>query len=575
MKFSIFLSNSINESWYQHYLDYDGIKSVIDQIGIGDSQYLEDKFIVMIRDNYKKCQNFYNTKIEELEKIIESSEPDINYAMYLASEVYKYGILNRVGFYKIIKKHDRCSKIPILPYYSIKLHYNTFCKVEKIYYIFSIMSKKQKEIRNDMNMNKPNDIRYKYLETIPSNDIHNRLVAGETIENMNESESGNFIRKSAKFWILPTHVPEIINYINKYLPMYFFNDENLMQETTSIYLDSDSFHCYSERIQKSESAHLIRLRWYGDLKDCQKVYVEKKTHHEDWAAEKSSKDRFPIGKDDVLDFLMEKEFMIDKSVENMELVDDTKYIIDKEELRPRLATKYLRFAFQDNNNDFIRISIDTNLRMIKKNGNYTDWDETDNLIDNDSIHMFPYAVMEVKLKEPFTDNIPLWILALLDNPNVIKVDNFSKYAHGTYMLNRESIPQVPSWILEYPTIFNTYDEIEEINVIKRVSMISSEKSPDTIRKIKIDPKFIIQNEKSMFQWINVSLAMLKLSNNAELILMYALRSMSIVALTLGFYIYYKRLYKLKRGLLENFEENVPFGILNIFLFCFIGYSIIF
>lgn len=79
---------------------------------------------------------------------------------------------------------------------------------------------------------------------------------------------------------------------------------------TSIYFDNEDLELYLGRLEKTEGAEAIRLRWYGDtdvntvspsnicqciyLHKLSKIFIERKTHREDWTGEKSVKARFPI-----------------------------------------------------------------------------------------------------------------------------------------------------------------------------------------------------------------------------------------------------------------------------------------
>jgi len=81
---------------------------------------------------------------------------------------------------------------------------------------------------------------------------------------------------------------------------------------TSIYFDNEDLELYLGRLEKTEGAQAIRLRWYGDTNNTQ-IFVERKTHREDWTGEKSVKARFPIKEDKVNAFLrgeytMDEEF---------------------------------------------------------------------------------------------------------------------------------------------------------------------------------------------------------------------------------------------------------------------------
>ncbi len=60
---------------------------------------------------------------------------------------------------------------------------------------------------------------------------------------------------------------------------------------------------YHSRIQLIEGAQLFRVRWYGGKRDDEEslpvpkghqVFLERKTHHESWVGEESTKERFPF-----------------------------------------------------------------------------------------------------------------------------------------------------------------------------------------------------------------------------------------------------------------------------------------
>lgn len=74
---------------------------------------------------------------------------------------------------------------------------------------------------------------------------------------------------------------------------------------SSIYFDNENLDLYLGRLEKSEGAEAIRLRWYGDM-DVKQIFVERKTHREDWTGEKSVKARFPIKENQVNDYLSGK-----------------------------------------------------------------------------------------------------------------------------------------------------------------------------------------------------------------------------------------------------------------------------
>ena len=72
---------------------------------------------------------------------------------------------------------------------------------------------------------------------------------------------------------------------------------------SSIYYDNTAtWELYTGRLKKTEGAEAIRLRWYGGM-ETETIFVERKTHREDWTGEKSVKARFAIKEKNVNAFL--------------------------------------------------------------------------------------------------------------------------------------------------------------------------------------------------------------------------------------------------------------------------------
>ena len=83
---------------------------------------------------------------------------------------------------------------------------------------------------------------------------------------------------------------------------------------TSVYYDNlDTWELYMGRLKKTEGAEAIRLRWYGGL-DNETIFVERKTHREDWTGEKSVKARFSTKEKNVNAFL-DGEMTVDRLFE--------------------------------------------------------------------------------------------------------------------------------------------------------------------------------------------------------------------------------------------------------------------
>ena len=66
------------------------------------------------------------------------------------------------------------------------------------------------------------------------------------------------------------------------------------QHITSVYYDTDDFNAYNTRLRREEGAQLFRIRWYGPPQQPASsgvVFVERKTHHEQFTQLDSVKER--------------------------------------------------------------------------------------------------------------------------------------------------------------------------------------------------------------------------------------------------------------------------------------------
>ena len=84
---------------------------------------------------------------------------------------------------------------------------------------------------------------------------------------------------------------------------------------TSIYFDNEDLELYLGRLEKTEGAEAIRLRWYGDM-GVKTIFVERKTHREDWTGEKSVKARFPI-KEHLVNAFLRGEYTMDAEFQEL------------------------------------------------------------------------------------------------------------------------------------------------------------------------------------------------------------------------------------------------------------------
>ena len=243
---------------------------------------------------------------------------------------------------------------------------------------------------------------------------------------------------------------------------------------TSIYFDNPSFSLYSDKVNNKPDASSLRLRWYGQLAEKPEIMFEKKVIKEGDAAEEV---RFPIKAKYVQSFL-DDNYHMEKSIEKMEhrpgkdqrqvdefkkAVTDIQGFIKDKDLQPVLRANYTRTAFQIPGDDRVRISLDTNLALIREDAldvdrpcrEPDDWHRRD--IDNGhmefpfkaikkgEIQKFPYALLEIKVKGMKKYE---WIEDLIHSHLVKESPRFSKFVHGVAKLFEDTVNTFPFWLSE-------------------------------------------------------------------------------------------------------------------------------
>ena len=242
---------------------------------------------------------------------------------------------------------------------------------------------------------------------------------------------------------------------------------------SSIYYDNpETWELYAGRLKKTEGAEAIRLRWYGGM-ETETIFVERKTHREDWTGEKSVKARFSLKEKKVNDFLQGKitvESIFEKvrkdgkksetEIADLEqLAREIQYRVIKRKYVPVTRSFYNRTAFQLPGDARVRISLDTELTMVREDNldgrdrAGKNWRRMDIGIDYpfsqlppEDVERFPYAVLEVKLQTTEGNEPPTWVRELISSHLVEAVPKFSKFIHGTATLFPTRINLLPFWM---------------------------------------------------------------------------------------------------------------------------------
>lgn len=476
MKFGEQLKTSLIKDYYYYYISYEDLKHDLKK-GLQSGNWndnKEEQFVQLLESELDKVYTFQKVKTNEIQRRVKDAEKEVNQLLRevengvqvdeqyfedleeelsdIIADVHdlaKFARLNYTGFQKIVKKHDKVTGWTLKPIFSVRLNAKPFFKdnydslVVKLSKLYDLVRTRGNPIKGDS-------------------------AAGGTQQN--------FVRQTTKYWVHPDNVTELKLIILKHLPVLVFNANKEFETEdsaiTSIYYDNKNLDLYKGRLEKSEGAEAIRLRWYGGMSSNQ-IFVERKTHREDWTGEKSVKARFTVKEKNVNDF-MKGKFTVDQVFEKMRkegkkslkeigsleaLAREVQYAVLKKKLRPVMRSFYNRTAFQLPGDARVRISLDTELSLIREDNfdgldrAHRNWRRTDIGVDwpfsqlpDKDIERFPYAVLEVKLQTQLGQEPPQWVRDLVSSHLVEAVPKFSKFIHGVATLLLDKVDLVPFWL---------------------------------------------------------------------------------------------------------------------------------
>ncbi|RMY00078.1 hypothetical protein D0867_11869, partial [Hortaea werneckii] len=498
MRFGQQLRSSLIKDWYYYYIDYEGLKKSLQPVPENPnasgarkksssqawSEEDEQRFVNHLEEELDKVFTFQRVKSQEIIRRINASEKEVNEVIArsqaagqgderakanapteeefslleedlsdISADVHdlaKFTQLNYTGFQKIIKKHDKQTNWHLKPVFAARLNARPFFKDDYDITVVNL-SKLYDQVRTK------------------GNPVTGDASAG--------GKQQNFVRQTTKYWVHPDNITELKLIILKHLPVLVFNPSKEFEKKdsaiSSIYYDNpDTWELYEGRLKKTEGAEAIRLRWYGGMEN-DTIFLERKTHREDWTGEKSVKARFSLKEKNVNAFLkgeMTTEQVFEKmrregkksekEINDLEqLAKEIQFRVIDRRLVPVTRSFYNRTAFQLPGDARVRISLDTELAMTREDnldgkrraGN--NWRRTDIGIDwpfpqlpPEDVERFPYGVLEVKLQTAQGQEPPEWIRELTASHLVEAVPKFSKFIHGTATLFPSRINLLPFWM---------------------------------------------------------------------------------------------------------------------------------
>jgi SPX domain protein involved in polyphosphate accumulation len=447
MKYGKCLRKEQIPQFQRYYLDYKMLKRQLKGLTTADEnlENASNQFMKAVHGELEKVNRFSTDKVSELRNtLLKSSETLFGRSVETLSvlsdleeradefgndlvNVETFVMQNFTGFVKIMKKHDKKTGKMQSPWFLARLVREPFYKVhlDDVLIALSDMYSRIRALRSDS-----------------GSTAGTEWVAPDS-----------FVRKTTKYWVRCEHVLLVKKIIVKHLPLLIYgrkepgrplshsfakpkeghkkviSDSNLI---SSVYFDTDDLELYHQRLERADGATAIRFRWYGAHGHHDKeIFIERKIHHESWSNEQSVKERFGLFQRHCEDFIAGKiprlpeELMIDPRTKQPkpeealqkanELFGEVQGNIITMGLQPSIRTCYSRSAFQLPYSNKVRISLDTNIRMLneclpKKEGHWCRG-INDPLMECD-VHNFPYAVLEMKLGDADAGP-PEWINDLI------------------------------------------------------------------------------------------------------------------------------------------------------------------
>ncbi|KAI9811022.1 MAG: Phosphate metabolism transcription protein [Thelocarpon impressellum] len=394
---------------------------------------------------------------EKLQKVLKELD-DITKE---TNELEKFSRINFTGFLKAAKKHDRKRglKYRVRPLLQVRLGALPFNSEDysPLLYRLSAMYSFVRQNLGDSGMDKTQS-------------------ATETVSEVKKYTSH-------KFWVHRDNLLEVKIRILRRLPVLVYNPQTSKvvegvdadPTITSLYFDNSKFSLYTQKVDREPNASSLRLRWYGQLNQNPTIFFEKKTVKEDDTSEEI---RFPIKEKYVQSFI-KGEYKMEKTVQKLQdrqgqskedverfekHVEEIQGLIREYQLQPMLRANYARTAFQIPGDDSVRISLDTNLALIREDALDTekpcrdpeDWHRT--RIDATEmaypfvrvglpeINRFPFALLEIKVREGAQRRSDEWLQDLMVSHLVKEAPRFSKFVHGVAQLFEDYVNSFPFWL---------------------------------------------------------------------------------------------------------------------------------
>ena len=492
MRFGKKLAASVYPPWQDKYIDYTKLKKLLREDETSpqrewteqdEEDFVQELINVQLEkvhqfhvDTYKSLRDRTSeceSKLEPIAAATENRNPesdqkavvnkvmkDLDGISQDIEQLRKFSRLNFTGFLKAAKKHDRKRgrHYRVQPILQVRLSQVSFHSED-----YSSLLQRLSAM-------------YTFCHQTLRTDIPTRR----------ESAAGprsHDTYSAHKFWVHSDNLLEVKTFIMRRLPILIYNPQSLKvvncsqkdPSITSIYFDNPSFKLYAQKVDKSSEASSLRLRWTGQLKEKPTIYLEKKTVGE---FVDSKEIRIAIKEKYITPFL-KGEYKMEKQIQKLEErhgpaseqvetlkknVEEIRDFVKDNELEPMLRASYNRTAFQIPGDDRIRISLDTELAMIREDGldsqrpcrDPEQWHRTDidanelehpfSTIKKGEVVRFPHALLEIKIRDSKATRNNEWLSDLMSSHLVKEAPHFSKFVHGVAQLFEDYVNSFPFWL---------------------------------------------------------------------------------------------------------------------------------
>ncbi|KAJ7285218.1 VTC domain-containing protein [Mycena rebaudengoi] len=509
MKFGQKISTDLYNAWRPFYLDYNQLKRELKDRTTGREWNAKDEseFTVLLERELDKIHDFQKSKTTELSHRIRDAEKDVKRLVEDDAQMHDgsdedissmgaesfdaledrfhaleggggesrrrtcttwrlYTKLNITGFMKILKKQTGRRLKPTFvqdylekrPFYK----YNWDALIVKLSKLYDLVRTRGHPVQGD--------------------------------SSAGGSQSA-FVRQTTKYWVHPDNLVPLKLAILRNLPVLVFDPDKEFDPKdaaiTSIYFDNEELELYLGRLEKTEGAEAIRLRWYGDT-DVKTIFVERKTHREDLDRAKSPSRRASPSRSTLstrsceesipstqkFQQLVKKGKKTQQEVDSMiQLANEVQYAVLNRGLKPVMRSFYNRTAFQ--------LPGDARYNWDGASRAGDNWRREDIGIDfpfeqlsPDDKEIFKYGVLEVKLQTQFGQEPPQWVMELVQSHLVEAVPKFSKFIHGCATLLPNRVDLVPFWLPQMDTDILKPDT-GYLTIIERPSQINSASGSST------------------------------------------------------------------------------------------------